>query len=116
MNKTLKTVLIIVLALVLIGLCIGGYFIWRHTTTYIGKDAALSIAVQDAGVNVTQIKKTDADFEKNAYAAWYDVEIDMRDGTEYKYDVDAKTGEILNSRVELDNDRHDNDKHDKHDD
>ena len=42
MNKTLKTVLIIVLALVLIGLCIGGYFIWRHTTTYIGKDAALS--------------------------------------------------------------------------
>lgn len=36
MNKTLKTVLIAFTVLILIGLCIGGYFIWRHQTTYIG--------------------------------------------------------------------------------
>lgn len=102
MNKTLKTVLIIVLALVLIGLCIGGYFIWRHTTTYIGKDEALSIAMQDAGISANQIKEADADFEKTAYAAWYDVDIDTRDGMEHEYDIDAKTGEILSSRSKLD--------------
>ena len=102
MNKTLKTVLIIFLVLVIIGLAIGGYFIWRHTTTYIGKDAALSIAVQDAGISANQIKEADADFEKSAYAAWYDVDIDTRDGMDYEYDIDAKTGEILSSRSKLD--------------
>ena len=56
MNKTLKTVLIIFLVLVIIGLAIGGYFIWRHNTTYIGKRAAEEIAIADSGLTAAQIK------------------------------------------------------------
>ena len=33
MNKTLKSILIVVLALVIIGAAIGGYFIYRHNNT-----------------------------------------------------------------------------------
>ena len=49
MNKTLKNILIAVLVLVIIGAAIGGYFIYRHNDTYIGAEAALNIALDDAG-------------------------------------------------------------------
>lgn len=101
MNKTLKTVLIAFTVLILIGLCIGGYFIWRHQTTYIGHNAAEDIAVADSGVNVTEIKDIDADFKHNRYSAWYEVEIDTH-GMEYEYDIDARTGEILNRASKAD--------------
>lgn len=101
MNKTLKTVLIAFTVLILIGLCIGGYFIWRHQTTYIGQNAAEDIAVADSGVNVTEIKDIDADFKHNRYSAWYEVEIDTH-GMEYEYDIDARTGEILSRASKAD--------------
>ena len=99
MNKTLKTVLIIFLALVIIGLAIGGYFIWRHCTTYIGKRAAEDIAVADSGVAVTEIKDVDADFKHNRYSAWYEVDVETFD-VDYEYIIDARTGEILNTASE----------------
>lgn len=101
MNKTVKTVITVVIVLLLIGACIGGFFIWRHNTAYIGKKAAISIALDDIGVNGSQIKKAEADFEKNAYSAWYEVEIKTH-GMDYDYDIDARTGEILSSYSEID--------------
>lgn len=101
MKKALKTVLIILLVLVLAGAAIGGFFIWQHTTTYIGRRSAEDIAVADSGVELTAIKKIESEFEKNHYTAWYDVEIDTF-GMDWEYIIDARTGEILNSTSELD--------------
>lgn len=101
MNKTVKTILIIALVLVLIGACIGGFFIWRHNTTYIGRHTAEDIAVKDSGLAAKEIKDIETDFEKNRYTAWYEVEIESFNA-EYEYIIDAHTGEILNSSMELD--------------
>lgn len=101
MKKALKTVLIILLVLVLIGAAIGGFFIWQHTNTYIGRRSAEEIAVADSGLDLTSIKKTESEFEKNRYTAWYEVEIDSF-GTEWEYIIDARTGEILSSASKLD--------------
>ena len=51
MKKAFKTVLIVLVVLLVIGAAIGGYFIYRHNSMYIGKDAALQIALSDAGVS-----------------------------------------------------------------
>ena len=50
-------------------------------------------------VGIGNIIETDADLEKTAYAAVYEVEIETADA-EYKYVLDASTGEILSSKVE----------------
>lgn len=101
MNKTLKTALIIALCAVIIALCIGGYFIWRHSTSYIGGKAAVEIAAADAGLDAAQLTDSDAEFEKNGSQAWYDVELETH-GTDYNYVVDAVTGEILHSSSKAD--------------
>ena len=99
MNKTLKTILIALLVLVIIGAAIGGYFIYRHNNTYIGAEAALNIALEDAGTTATMIYADDVEFEKTRHSAWYDVEFDDH-VNEYSYIIDAVTGEILHSNVE----------------
>jgi uncharacterized membrane protein YkoI len=101
MNKTVKTIIIIAIVLIIIGACIGGFFIWRHNSMYISEKAAIAAAIADAGLETSDILKTDAEFEKNAYSAWYDVEIHTR-GMEYEYDIDAVTGEVLSATSEID--------------
>lgn len=101
MKKAVKTVLIILLVIVLMGAAIGGYFIYRHTTTYIGRRAAEDIAFADSGLSATEIKEIDSEFEKSRYGAWYDVDIDTF-GAEYEYIIDARTGEVISSVTELD--------------
>lgn len=94
MNKTLKNILIALLVIVII----GGYFIYRHNNTYIGADAALNIALEDADTTVTMIYSDDVEFEKTRHSAWYEVEFDTHQN-EYDYIIDAITGEILNSSI-----------------
>lgn len=101
MNKTLRKILIIALVLLLIGACIGGFFIWRHTTSYIGRRAAEEIAISDSGLSLAEIKEISSEFEKNRYTAWYDVDFETF-GVDYDYIIDARTGEILNSATEYD--------------
>lgn len=101
MKKTLKTVLIVLLVLVVIGACIGGYFIYRHQTSYIGGKDALAIALEASGLDRAAVTETDVEFDKSAYSAWYEVDIDTF-GMDYEYIVDASTGEILNSSVKPD--------------
>lgn len=98
MNKTLKSILIAVLVLVIIGASIGGYFIYRYKTNYIGADAALTIALDEAGTTATMIYADDVEFEKGRHSAWYEVEFDTHQN-EYDYIIDAVTGEILNSSI-----------------
>lgn len=101
MKKSLKTFIIILMAVVVIGLCIGGYFIWRHNNMYIGKDAAIDIAINDAGLSRSLVYDIDTEFEKSHGHAWYDV--DFKDhGMEYDYVINAVDGSILSSSAQPD--------------
>lgn len=99
MKKTLKTILIVLLVIIVIGGCIGGYFIWRHHQLYIGRNAALDAALSDAGLIRAEVFETDADFEKSGGETWYDVDFETH-STKYEYSVDAVSGEILYSYSE----------------
>lgn len=96
MKKTLKTILIVLIILIVVGGCIGGFFIWRHNDRYIGKTEALNIALGHAGLTTAQIKDQDVEFEKNISSAWYEVDFETH-GMEYEYSIDAVSGEILYS-------------------
>lgn len=93
----MKKALIIVLAVVLVGCAVGGYFIYRHNSMYISKEAALNIALEDAGLSSADLADADVDFESSRYSAWYDVEIKTHT-TKLEYTVDASTGAIMSVR------------------
>lgn len=94
MKKAFKTVLIVLAVLLVIGAAIGGYFIYRHNSMYIGRDAALQIALSDAGVSPAAVRDRDVEFERSRNGAWYDIDFETA-GMEYSYSLDAATGEIL---------------------
>lgn len=94
MKKASKTVLIVLVVLLVIGAAIGGYFIYRHNSMYIGRDAALQIALSDAGVSPAAVREKDTEFERGWNGAWYDIDFETA-GMEYSYSLDAATGEIL---------------------
>lgn len=94
MKKASKTVLIVLVVLLVLGAAIGGYFIYRHNSMYIGRDAALQLALRDAGVSPAAIREKDVEFERNRNGAWYDIDFEVP-GMEYEYSLDAVTGEIL---------------------
>lgn len=94
MKKACKTVLIVLVVLLVIGAAIGGYFIYRHNSMYIGRDAALQIALSDAGVSPAAVRDKDVEFERSRSGAWYDIDFETA-GMEYSYSLDAATGEIL---------------------
>ncbi len=71
------------------------------TTTYIGKEKAKSIAFKNAGVSVSQVKELEVEFDKDDGV--YSYEIDFKyNGMEYSYDINAKTGKIIEKDVERD--------------
>ncbi len=101
MKKSLKTFIIILAVVIVIGLCIGGYFIWRHNDMYIGKNAAIDIALEDAGLSRSLVFDIGAEFEKSHGHAWYDV--DFQDHSmEYDYVINAVDGSILSSSAQPD--------------
>ncbi len=64
---------------------------------YIGLEKAKSIAYQNAGVDEAKAFDKDYDLEKGVY----DIEFTF-DGMEYDYKIDARTGEILRAKKEID--------------
>ena len=94
MNKAFKTVLIVLVVLLVLGAAIGGCFIYRHNSMYIGKDGALQITLSDAGVTPAAVREKDVEFEHSRNGAWYDIDFETA-GMEYSYSLDAATGEIL---------------------
>lgn len=94
MKKASKTVLIVLVVLLVLGAAIGGWCIYRHSSMYIGRDAALQLALRDAGVSPAAIREKDVEFERSRNGAWYDIDFEVP-GTEYEYSLDAATGEIL---------------------
>lgn len=98
MKKSLKTALIVICVLLVIGIIIGGFFIWRHKTMYIGADAALKCATDDAGVRSSEIFDVDVEFETKRGQSLYEVEFETAEA-EFDYIIDARTGEVLSAKA-----------------
>ena len=92
----MKKFLIILIVVLLLGAAVGAYFIYDSNSSYIGKDAAGQAALADAGLNRAEVHEVEVDFEKTAYAAWYDVDFQTYQ-TEYEYSIDAVNSSVLAS-------------------
>ena len=91
----MKKILTILLVIVLLGAAIGGFFIYRHVTSTIGKDAAVQIALKDAGLERNQAYDLEVDYEHGYY------EVDFESGKgDFSYRIDARTGEILTGGID----------------
>ncbi len=91
----MKKILTILLVIVLLGAAVGGFFIYRHVSSTIGKDAAVQIALKDAGLERNQAYDLDVDYEHGYY------EIDFESGKgDFSYRIDARTGEILTGGID----------------
>lgn len=101
MKKVLKTVLIAVLLLVILGALITAVLLVNYNNSYIGTKAATEIALADSGLERREIIDLDTEFEKTPYSAWYEVDFETH-GMEYNYSIDAVTGEILHSSAKPD--------------
>ncbi len=86
----MKKALTVLLVICLLGAAIGGFLIYRHTSTTIGRNAAAQIALKDAGLERNQVYDLDVDYEHGYY------EVDFESGKgEFSYRIDARTGDIL---------------------
>lgn len=99
MKKALKTLLIIVIVAVILAGAIGGYIFVQYKNNYIGKQAALDIALSDAGKLRAEVFSVETEFEKVRDMAWYDVDFETPQ-LEYGYRIDARTGAIINAYSE----------------
>ena len=68
---------------------------------YIGKKAALAIALKDAGFAAGDVTALKCELDLDDAVVHYDVDF-KQGGKEYDYDIDATTGAILQSRSEVD--------------
>ncbi len=74
---------------------------------YIGSEAAISAALAVATLTTEQIiaQQTEIDFDDGVMI--YEVEFTTVTGDEYSYDIDALTGSVLQSEIDLNDDNHD---------
>ncbi len=89
-----RNIIVKALVVLLVILGIGGFIYKSHTALYISGNEALEIARTHAGINTDDIVETEVEFERCGKDTVYDVEIDTY-GEEYKYTLDAKSGEII---------------------
>lgn len=68
---------------------------------FITQEEALAIALQHAGVSEQDIFKVEIKLENEHGRDEYDIEFHAA-GREYSYDIDAQSGEIINSESEID--------------
>lgn len=69
------------------------------TPEIITREDALAAALADAGLAETEIYDVDVDLDLRRNSSYYEVDFETQ-STEYEYDIDAFTGEILRSRNE----------------
>ncbi len=70
---------------------------------YIGEEKAKEIAYNHANINVSEVCYTEIGFDTENGIMVYDVEFKAK-GYEYDYEINAKTGDIIKSDKELDDD------------
>jgi len=69
--------------------------------SYIGDQAALDIALGDAGFAAADVTELEVELDYDDAVVHYDVNF-KQGGMEYDYDIDATTGSILSSSSEVD--------------
>lgn len=62
----------------------------------IGKEAALQVALEDAGLTLAEAVDVDVELEKGYSKAWYEVSFESG-RIEYDYKIEAYSGEILSA-------------------
>ena len=73
----------------------------QNSNNYIGEDAAKEIALTHAGVAAADCTELKVELDTDDAVVHYDVDF-KAGGTEYDYDIDAATGDILQSNSEVD--------------
>ena len=81
---------------------------------YIGSEKAKSIALKHAGLSASEIAQLTCEMDFEHGVMVYDIEFTCG-GYEYDYEINAKSGEVIQADRESDKDD-DNDDHDDHDD
>lgn len=71
----------------------------NQTTNYIGTEKAKSIALKDANLEESKVKKLEVELDKEDNK--YEVEFEYN-GKEYSYEINATTGKIIDKEVERD--------------
>ena len=99
MKKAIKILIIVVIILAVVAAAVLGYLCWYNSTHYIGRDAALSAAIADAGYTADQVYDTHAELEVGHGSAVYEVEFKAAAG-EYDYVINAVTGAVLHSGMD----------------
>ena len=95
MKKCRKWILLVLLLAVVFAACgcaLGG-------NKKIGKEAALQIALEDAGLTLAEAADIDVELDKGFSKVWYEASFDSG-RTEYEYKIDAYTGEIISAAAE----------------
>lgn len=67
---------------------------------YIGQEKALQLACAHAGVDASEILRSDVEFDWEDGVMAYEVEFETAD-REYEYDIDAITGELIMVKAEI---------------
>lgn len=76
--------------------------------SYIGKQEAKNIALKNAGTTESKAKELKVEFDVENGVTIYEVEFTLGN-TEYDYEINAKTGDIIKKEKEIDDDKYDDD-------
>lgn len=71
------------------------------STSYISRDKAKEIVFDDAGVKESSVRNLEVELDKDDGVPTYEIEFKVG-MTEYKYEIHAETGKILDKEKELD--------------
>lgn len=71
----------------------------NESETYISEERAIEIAISNAGVTRDSVYDLDAELDKEPNGVFWEVDFESGD-FEYSYDIDATTGDIVNTRKE----------------
>lgn len=72
-------------------------------SAYIGKEKAKKIAFNDAGVSSSKVTNLEVELDADDGRLVYEVDF-KSNGTEYEYEINAKTGKIIDKDTEKDDD------------
>lgn len=97
MRKSIKTAVILAAAAVT---AVGAAGCGAGNEKNIGKDAALEVALEDAGVNESDTTRLKVSEDRDDGRTIFEIQFDA-DGREYDYEVQASDGKILSADVEL---------------
>ena len=79
----------------------GGSSSGSSSTKQLSKTEARDIALKHAGFKASEVRELEVELDRDDGTVHYDVDFE-KDGYDYDYEIDAKTGKILKSRKERD--------------